>query len=246
MAPLAVRRGALPRRASGNDAALWRYVGLVGRAWRLCAKEVPHELREKHAQLLLAARDWLFPHVGSGREAGDLLAILEALAGRPATTAVAAVVAEPFAMVGAAPTTPQPGIPRREPDTPPKRRGRKGGGQQEEDKVSSEIHAAACNEAVTTLPPTRSNGYDAGLRGRMRNRVRDAMIHRGLALRESLVDDAMEEVNDATPTGSIRSVRAEWAGEMREFISDAGDVVEEVLGEFAAWRLHIPYKPLDD
>eukprot|EP00972_Heterocapsa_arctica_P027663 4068565-Heterocapsa_arctica.AAC.1 len=65
------------------------------------------------------------------------------------------------------------------------------------------------------------------------------MTNRGLLLRGSLVDDAMKEVNDATPTGSIR------AGVTREFISDARDVVDEVLGDYAAWLLNIPYQPLD-
>eukprot|EP00972_Heterocapsa_arctica_P091841 13545243-Heterocapsa_arctica.AAC.1 len=77
----------LPRRAADGDAALWRYVGQLGRAWRLFAKEVPDALREKHAVLLFAARDLLLPHVSNGQEAGDLLEMLAALAGRPAARA---------------------------------------------------------------------------------------------------------------------------------------------------------------
>eukprot|EP00972_Heterocapsa_arctica_P001089 152647-Heterocapsa_arctica.AAC.1 len=86
---MAARRVTLPCRAASGDAGLWRYAGVLGRAWRLHAKDVPEKLREQHVVLMLAVRDLLFPHVGGGREADDLLNMLTALAGRPEARAAA-------------------------------------------------------------------------------------------------------------------------------------------------------------
>jgi len=255
MASLKARRQALPRRAASGDAALWRYVGLLGRAWRLYAKEVPYALREQHVSLLLAARDVLLPHVGGGQEAGDLMGLLAALAGRPAAMVVATPSVAPQAVVGTAPATPQPSVPRRAPGTPPKCLERVEEDQQQEAKVLGEAHPADCDKAVSVThrglglregldmetaasipPPPRSQGsFDHALAERMRIAARESMTRRALELREELVADAFEEAeSDIIDEDMLCAV-----------LADARAVVGEVFAEFAAWYLSDPVQPPD-
>ena len=84
---------ARPRAAAGANAALWRYTGALGRAWRLYGASAPPALRAQHARLLLACRDVLLPHVSQGSEGQDLLALLATLAGKSANPTTAAATA---------------------------------------------------------------------------------------------------------------------------------------------------------
>mmetsp|Transcript_3478 Transcript_3478/g.9333 ORF Transcript_3478/g.9333 Transcript_3478/m.9333 type:complete len:229 (+) Transcript_3478:81-767(+) len=224
MAPLAARRGALPRRAAHGDAALWRYVGMLGRAWRLHSKDVPDTLREQHVVLLLAARDLLLPHVGGGQEAGDLLDMLAALAGRPVTRAVAAPAVTPGAVGVAAPATPQPSMRKKTTRTPPKQREKE---PQEDKAILSKIQAPNCEKPALTEQRT-------ALKSRMRCLVRDKLPQRGLVLRDDLVAVAMEVVEDGF-SFSIGIAEDEFKRHYDEFYEDAKAVVGESIAEFAAW-----------
>ena len=59
-------------RRVGAGGALWRYTGALGKAWRVYVQErgaqVPGQVRDLHARLLLALRDVLLPHLGHGDE----------------------------------------------------------------------------------------------------------------------------------------------------------------------------------
>ena len=72
-------------RRVGAGGALWRYTGALGKAWRVYVQErgaqVPGQVRDLHARLLLALRDVLLPHLGHGDEVCCLRSLLASLAG---------------------------------------------------------------------------------------------------------------------------------------------------------------------
>eukprot|EP00974_Lingulodinium_polyedra_P095765 9282695-Lingulodinium_polyedra.AAC.1 len=60
-------RHRVPRQVRDSGAAAaWRWLGAVGRAWRLHGAAAPPELQAAHGRLLLLAKQHFFPHTEGG------------------------------------------------------------------------------------------------------------------------------------------------------------------------------------
>ena len=79
--PMAARRRCPRHSRCAEQAALWRYAGCVGKAWRMWGDELPVPVRELHAQLLHTLKRALLPHASAGDSGSELLSLLSALAG---------------------------------------------------------------------------------------------------------------------------------------------------------------------
>lgn len=61
--------------------SLWRYIGALGKLWRLRPPDLPDALVESHRRLLLQARGTVLPHLPPGDDASTLQDLLARLAG---------------------------------------------------------------------------------------------------------------------------------------------------------------------
>ena len=78
------RAAELPQRSGAQGASrVWRYTGALGKAWRLYACDMPHDIRALHAQLLFACKRHLLPHMTEPVAENELLSLLAVLAGSP-------------------------------------------------------------------------------------------------------------------------------------------------------------------
>jgi len=236
-----MRHCSVPRRARQGDAALWRYAGAVGRAWRVHAGHAPPQVRELHVRLLLGLRDTLLPHLGHGGEADQLVALLAALAGRPTRPAPATPAA---AVVRGRSVTP-PRIQRKQPaavvaDTEvvevESGGGMRAGGAEKRDQPTVDPDLAEAGDGEQKEHEGEDHSSDKNrddLAQRMRKRMQEEVWAGAVEMRDGLVATALEAIED-----DIRD-EEELGWSVQEARRVAVEVVKQhatdCFGEFAVY-----------